>query len=306
MAGFTELIPLYLTACAVEGKTGRTVQSYAETLRQFAAALSQLELPAQVEQFEPAHVYRFLGWVRDRGVTPGTQHRRQREVKAFFSWCRRMGYLDDNPFMRVPMVRREQKVVQPFSPDDITQLLHAADSTTHVGSRMRALIYFLLDTGVRSSELVSIHLKDVLFSEHRVRVLRGKGRKQRWTAISDVALDALRTYLDFFRGWVDGPLFQTVDGRPIANHHMNVMFTRHGRRAGVTQVNPHRFRHTFATWAIRAHARELDVQYLLGHSSPMMVRRYSATYDSELAAANHASFSPAMQLAGRMVLDSEG
>ena len=91
---------------------------------------------------------------------------------------------------------------------------------------------------------------------------------------------------------------QTLRDKGRGNHHMNVMFTRHGVRAGVGQVNPHRFRHTFATWAIRASARELDVQYLLGHSSPMMVRRYSATYDSEQAAAAHAAFSPAMQLAG--------
>ena len=60
---------------------------------------------------------------------------------------------------------------------------------------MRAMILFLLDTGVRSSELVSIELCDVLFAEGRVRVLNGKGRKQRWTAISEVALQALRTYL---------------------------------------------------------------------------------------------------------------
>ena len=72
----------------------------------------------------------------------------------------------------------------------------------------------------------------------------------------------------------------------------------HGIKAGVRQVNPHRFRHTFATWAIRARARELAVQYLLGHSSPVMVRRYSATYDSEQAAVAHAAFSPAMQLGG--------
>ena len=124
----------------------------------------------------------------------------------------------------------------------------------------------------------------------------GKGRKQRWTAISEVALAALRTYREDFRGWSEGHLFQTVDGRALRNHHMNVMFTRHGVRAGVSQVNPHRFRHTFATWAIRVNARELDVQYLLGHSSPMMVRRYSATYDSEQAAKAHAAFSPAMQL----------
>ena len=207
-----------------------------------------------------------------------------------------MGYVDENPFMRVPMVRREQKVVQPFSRDDIQRLLAACDLRTCVGSRMRAMIFFLLDTGVRSSELVSIRLDDLFFDQHRVRVLQGKGRKQRWTAISDVAIEALGLYLDAFRGRAAGPLFQTFDGRPLKNHHMNVIFSRFGSGAGVTHVHPHRFRHTFATWAIRAHARELDVQYLLGHSSPMMVRRYSATYDSEQAAANHALFSPASQL----------
>jgi len=296
-ASLDEVVPLYLRACDVEGKTDRTVQSYAETLRHFRRACADLSLPLNVGEFGPAQVYLFMGWVKDRGVSAGTQHRRQREVKAFFSWCRRMGYVPENPFMRVPMVRREQKVVQPFSKEDIRTLLGACDPDTCVGSRMRALIFFLLDTGVRSSELVSLRLEDVFFAEHRVRVLQGKGNKQRWTAISDIALAALIAYLDDFRGRSEGRLFQTFDGRPLRNHHMNVMFTRFGFDAGVRQVNPHRFRHTFATWAIRASARELDVQYLLGHSSPMMVRRYSATYDSEQAATHHAAFSPASQLA---------
>ena len=69
----------------VEGKTERTVQSYAETLRHFRRAVDQLQLPNSVRAFGPAHVYLFMGWVRDRGVSAGTQHRRQREVKAFFS-----------------------------------------------------------------------------------------------------------------------------------------------------------------------------------------------------------------------------
>ena len=210
-----QLIPLYLTACTVEGKTDRTVQSYAETLRQFRRAVDKLDLPVSIEAFGPAHVYLFMGWVQDRGVSAGTQHRRQREVKAFFSWCRRMDYVDENPFMRVPMVRRQQKVVQPFTKDDLTTLLAACNPKTYVGSRMRAMILFLLDTGVRSSELVSIELCDVLFDEGRVRVLQGKGRKQRWTAISEVALAALRTYLDDFRGWSESHLFQTVDGRAL-------------------------------------------------------------------------------------------
>lgn len=183
-----DVVPLYLEACAVEGKTDRTVQSYRETLRHFRTACRVRELPLQVRRFAPAHVYLFMGWVRDRGVSTGTQHRRQREVKAFFSWLKRMDYVSENPFMKVPMVRRDQKVVQPFSKEDIMRLLEAAEQTTLVGCRVRAMIFFLLDTGVRSSELVSIRLDDVFVEEHRIRVLHGKGKKQRWTAISDAAL----------------------------------------------------------------------------------------------------------------------
>ncbi len=51
----------------------------------------------------------------------------------------------------------------------------------------------------------------------------------------------------------------------------------------MADAHAHRFRHTFATWAIENHAREIDVQYLLGHSTSAMVRRYSATYDAAKA-----------------------
>ncbi len=78
------------------------------------------------------------------------------------------------------------------------------------------------------------------------------------------------------------------------------MLRRLGRQTGVPRVHAHRFRHTFATGAIENQARELDVQYLLGHSTPDMVRRYSATYNSEKAARDHEAFSPADRLKERL------
>ncbi len=63
-------------------------------------------------------------------------------------------------------------------------------------------------------------------------------------------------------------------------------------------MHPHRFRHTFATWAIERQAREIDVQRLLGHSTLAMLRRYTVSYDAEKAAQAHASFSPGDRLAG--------
>ena len=49
MERFEEGVPLYLKACTVEGKTDRTVQSYAETLRHFIRAVDQLQLPTRLE-----------------------------------------------------------------------------------------------------------------------------------------------------------------------------------------------------------------------------------------------------------------
>ena len=74
------------------------------------------------------------------------------------------------------------------------------------------------------------------------------------------------------------------------------MLRRLAERAGVPHVHPHKFRHTFATWAIEAEAREIDVQFLLGHSTPAMVRRYAATYNAEKAARAHARWSPGDRL----------
>ncbi len=68
------------------------------------------------------------------------------------------------------------------------------------------------------------------------------------------------------------------------------------RRAGATHAHAHRARHASATWAIENQAREIDVQYLLGHSTSAMVRRYAASYGSAKAVEAHRAFSPVERL----------
>jgi integrase len=152
------------------------------------------------------------------------------------------------------------------------------------------------------SELVSLQLDDVNLDLGRIRVLHGKGNKQRVVAFGDECRRGLLDYLEA-RGSGPGPLFVAANqhralrpGVRLQTSGVKHMLMRLGRRAGLPKVHAHRFRHTFATWAIEQHARELDVQYLLGHSTPDMVRRYSATYNSEQAARAHAGFSPADRL----------
>ncbi len=146
----------------MEGKARTTIRGYRESVTRLQEVGAEHGFPDQVEDFTVQHVYQFLGALRARGASRAYQHRLHREVKPFFSWCKR------------------------------------------------------LDPG-----------------------------EQARTALTD--------YLEGVRGDDPGTLFLSMGlQRGMHSHALNVLFARLGKRAGVSRVHPHRFRHTFATWAIRS------------------------------------------------------
>ena len=294
-----DAVGTYLSACRAEGKTERTLQAYGETLNQLLTVAKSAGFPTNLSGFRAEHVYAFMDATRMRGVSSGTQHRRFRETRAFFSWCGRMGYTVDHPFKGIPNVRTDTKVIKPFTKSDISKLLTCCDPATEYGLRFRAIILFLLDTGIRRAELEGLDIDDVDLDLGRAFIRHGKGRKQRVVPFSVEPARIIGEYINRYRTETSGPLFLRIDRgggrRPFNKYHLGTLFQRLGHEAGV-HANPHRFRHTFATWAIQAGAREIDVQYLLGHSPAVRTRRYAATYDASMAANRHGSFSPASQL----------
>ncbi len=297
----TGIIELYLTSCRIEGKSAETVRSYRETLKLFVNTVESEDLPTDPSSFTTSHVYQFLGCVADTGVSAMTQWRRQRETRAFFSWLLRHDHVATNPFFKVKNIKVPQKVIRPFSQDEILGLLAYCDESTHKGARDRALILVLLDTGLRASELANLELADVDFAAQRMLIKHAKGNKQRVVRFGDRTRQALVHYIRAFRGDAPGYLLLTARGRRHLNRSaMRTIFQRLGEECGIAKVHPHRFRHTFATWAIEQQAREIDVQRLLGHSTSAMLRRYTASYDAEKAAQAHVLFSPADRLKGRL------
>ncbi len=294
------LIELYLLRCEVEGKSPNTVKAYGETLARFVRIGEKEGFPAEVSRITPAHLYSYLGRFTNHSLE--TRHRYFREVRCFYNWLVVTGYLEETPFRTLRNVRLPQRIVRPFSAEEVARLLACCDSGTPVGARDRAILLTLLDTGVRCTELVLLNLDDADLEAGRLRVLHGKGNKQRAVPFASRCRQALVGYLAF-RSRVPGPLFLAVGGHgnlkpgvALRPNGLKQLLRRLGRAAGVSKVHAHRFRHTFATWAIEHDARELDVQYLLGHSSSDMVRRYASTYNCEQAARRHASFSPAEAL----------
>jgi integrase/recombinase XerC len=286
------LVELYLLRCEVEGKSPQTIRAYGGTLRRFLRMVPVIE-PMAVNA---AHIYTYLGCFTQLSLD--TRHRYFREVRCFFNWLVAAGYLEASPFRGMRNVRIPQRIVQPFSPEDVARLLAALPEDTSAGIRDRAIVLTLLDTGMRCAELVQLTIEDLDRGARRFRILHGKGNKQRVVPFAGQCAAALDLYIAS-RGEQAGPLFCAISGhgrlradRALGSNGLKHMLRRLAARSGVAKVHAHKFRHTYATWAIGHDARELDVQYLLGHSSPDMVRRYSSSYRSEQAALRHGTFSP--------------
>ena len=107
----------------------------------------------------------------------------------------------------------------------------------------------------------------------------------------------MRDYVERFRGDRSGELFLTSAGEPMASGNtVRVLLRRIAEQLGLEKVHPHRFRHTFATWAIQSGAREIDVQMLLGALGPGDGAALLASYTPEQAVRAHARLSPVGQL----------
>jgi integrase/recombinase XerC/integrase/recombinase XerD len=296
------LVERYLLRCEVEAKAADTLRAYRETLGRFARVLAEDGAPDAIEEITSEHVVDYLG--RFTELSKETRHRYFREVRRFFNWLVENGYIEQSPFRGMRNVNVPPRVKQPFAPEEIAALLAACgEPATDTALRNRAMVLTLLDTGVRCRELARLRLQDLDLEARRLHIVDGaKGGKQRIAAFAERGHRALRSYLSR-RGTEPGPLFAALSphgalrpGVPLQTNGVKQMLRRLGRRAGVSKVHAHRFRHTFATWAIRSGAREIDVQYLLGHSSSDMVRRYSSSYRSEQAALRHVEFSPGDQM----------
>lgn len=162
-----------------------------------------------------------------------------------------------------------------------------------------SIIYLLLDTGMRASELCALTLADVNRSSGDLRVL-GKGNKWRTVHMALSARRALWRYLEAHRrgAEVGEPLFTGfrghTPGAPLTKFGLSQLIRKAGERAGIEGVrcSPHTFRHTFAINFLRNGGDLFQLQALLGHEDIAIVRRYVQYAEQDLANA-HRKASPA-------------
>ncbi len=172
------------------------------------------------------------------------------------------------PHIPYPRLKRRQPVV--LSPGEVARLLKAIRNRKH-----RTVAMVLYGSGLRISEALALELRDIDSQRMVITVRHGKGDADRQVALSEVLLEALRTYWLAYRP--ARCLFPGGDPeKPMVSSTIQRALKAARVRAGIAKpAGPHVLRHSYATHLMEAGTDLRVIQTLLGHRSLRTTQIYT-------------------------------
>lgn len=252
----------FCTSLYARGRAVRTVDEYRKRLKPFCAL-------GRLEDLRPAHLEALLAGMRGRGLAAASLASTVQTAKTFLSWCVGRGYLAASPAAGLARPRLEQSRRGKAVPQAV---LDAAieQARREENARGLAVLLFLVDTGCRVGELLSIRRVD-LDLDRMEALCRGK-TGERVLDFTEPTAAALRTYLLLIRG--EKVFDLTVWG-------VYKLLWGLTRRAGVARFGPHAVRHRVGQGWIDAGANLELVRIKLGHRDIGTTSRFYAHQDRE-------------------------
>ena len=210
--------------------------------------------------------------------------------------------MERNPLHLIKPPYLDEKTVPVVTEDQMRDLLLLTDpalARTRLHRfrllRNRAVLYMLWDTPGRLEEVAMLDLDHLDLERGAVKVM-GKGRKERWMPIGNAAQSVLWDYLQAREGvspWA-GAVWVSEHGRPMEPNGIYQMLKRLGKRAGISDLHTHRFRHSYAMNALRAGMPERVLKIIGGWKK--IPDTYFKTLDAEDAQYFHRQMSPGDKL----------
>ena len=279
-----------------EGKAQKTLKTYLEAVDALLAFVAEKAMP-EVGELSAEHLREFVASLYAKGNKPATVSNRYRALKRFFGWLRDEGERTDNPLDRIKAPRIPDQVLAHYDAAEVEALLGACDRGYN-GTRDRAIVLVLYDTGLRAGDLMGITLQDLNMTQGTVLV-RGKFGKERVVSLGSRTALAINRFLRARqrRGYGDYDSLWVSERRaPLSVNGLRMMLERRAKASGVTYKGIHAFRRTSAIAFLEAGGYPDDLQTLMGWESGQMLRHYTKATASSRAVEAHKRVSPSDRL----------
>ena len=267
----------FLIARKAKGLADGTLNFYRKKLKKFSA-YCEAQAVTQIPQITPLFIREYLLWLEDTGHNPGGRHAHYRALRAFLYFYESEAEPDNwkNPIKKVSAPKVPHEPLEPVSWAAVDSLVRTCERGSFVGDRDAAILLFLLDTGLRASELLDVNLEDVNQVRGDILIRKGKGGKPRTVFMGKKTRQAVRRYLKHRTDthpalWVTHPHYGSERLKYWGLRSMLV------RRAGIANIEPptpHDFRRAFALSMLRQGVDLYTIAKLMGHEGIEVLKRY--------------------------------
>lgn len=289
----------YLDHCKYEkGLDANTLKAYKIDLMQYCEYAEQVDKDYSKESLQSYIVYLHTKYKIK------TVKRKIASIKALYNYLQCQDIISENPFSKLQIKLHEPFLLPKLIPfENIHHILqYAYQRKEEIKTekyeyqaclRDIAVLELLFATGMRVSELCSLHLGDVDIAKGTVKIY-GKGAKERIAQIGNPeVLLAISLYYEKFEKKIDdsGWFFVNRLGNCLSAQSVRFMINKYSHAAGISQhITPHMFRHSFATYLLEEDVDIRYIQQLLGHSSITTTQIYthvSTKKQREILVAKH-------------------
>lgn len=288
-----KLLKRFLSAKMVKGCTKRTIEQYGKVLTLIMQKFNKSVTEYTADDIRLYMAYRLT---QDK-ISKVSVQNEIRYLRTFFSWMFAEELIPKNPMLKVDSIKVDKVKKKAFSELECEKLRKAARSNME-----SAIIEVLLSTGCRVSELCLMQRDEI--DGDRI-VVHGKGNKDRTCFLNAKAQIALQLYLSerrddnpyiFPKGvydakltkrnteWYRDPALISEGMRDKSG--IEAIVRRMGKRAGVENAHPHRFRRTCATFALQRGMPIELVSKMLGHEQLTTTQIYLDLSENDLATAH--------------------
>ena len=299
-----ELVDAYLQVLANERRaSAHTLRAYQRELHGFSAWLSD-RLPGRaIDQIEHTHIRAYLGTLYYRGLSKASAARALASIRSWFKWLARAGHIEQNAASLVSTPKLPKHLPRVPSIEQMNRVVDSVrDDAASWPARDKVILELLYGCGIRNAELTGLNINDIHWANEAILV-RGKGQKQRYVPLGDVAADALRAYLAERSAHLAaaGGIAPLESPALLVNLHLRGL--KKGGDAHLTtrsvgrivkriailrglpaDVHPHTLRHAFGTHLLEEGADLRAIQELLGHERLSTTQRYTQLTTAQLTA----------------------